>query len=583
MAWKREHSLIIILMIFRLDQSTVSSKRLTKKPHIILIVADDLGWNDVSFHGADQIPTPNIDALAYNGVILNRHYTLPICTPSRTTLMTGRNAIRDGMQGSPLRPGEPRGVPLNSTILPELLRNRGYATHLVGKWHLGYSSLKNTPVYRGFDTFYGYYNGFITYFNHTITEKGMVGKDLHRDEFGKLGIDSNYSYFTDLITDEAVNIIHKNGNRKPLFLEIAHLAVHASDGEETLEVRNLDEVRSSFPHIKNPGRQKYAGMIKAMDESVGRVVQSLQQNNMLENSIVIFMSDNGAPTYGVYENFGSNYPLRGIKDTMFEGGVRGAACVFSPLIERPARISNGLMHISDWYPTLYSIAGGDLRHIHNIDGLDQWSMITSGSESKRRDLLLNIDEARGMEGAISGNYKLIRGAKTNGGHYGDSGNDPTYPVYHANDALTSSAGLAIKKLSRFPYVSPSKAEELRKAATIKCNRSNSSIIDCSGSCLFDIINDPCEYKNLIREKSQVVELLSNKMRYYKSTMVKQTNAQFDPCSEPKNFEDVWMPWRKRNDQDPSKCDRPDYNFPNKIQIQPCTPNSASSTVKIVLI
>lgn len=186
----------------------------------------------------------------------------------------------------------------------------------------------------------------------------------------------------------------------------------------------------------------FSGVVTAMDESVGRMIKALGQSSMLENSIIVFISDNGAQTEGLLENYGSNYPLRGVmkgyiwyfvfcikifrhlsrciynylfqylffqlKFTLFEGGIRGVACVYSRLIQNSSRISNELMHITDWLPTFYSAAGGNLENLEeNMDGVDQWDTIVSGKESKRESVLLNIDEVEDVSSALIGKYKLI--------------------------------------------------------------------------------------------------------------------------------------------------------------------------------
>ncbi|KAI4488482.1 hypothetical protein M0802_011588 [Mischocyttarus mexicanus] len=222
------------------------------------------GWNDVSFNGANQIPTPNIDALAYNGVILQKHYTLPTCTPSRTAFLTGYYPIRQGMEGVPLLAGEKRAIPKSFKLLPEYLQDLGYLTHLVGKWHVGYYAPRYTPTRRGFNTFYGYYNGYIEYWNHTTSdhETGLhLGNDLHRDKPNKLSPEFATGYFTDLLTEEAEQIIFNHDPVTPLYLQIAHLAMHSSglkNGEE-LQVKDMKKVNETFGYIKDINRRKLAG------------------------------------------------------------------------------------------------------------------------------------------------------------------------------------------------------------------------------------------------------------------------------------------------------------------------------------
>ncbi|XP_068987005.1 arylsulfatase I-like isoform X1 [Bombus flavifrons] len=520
-----------------------------QRPNIIVIMADDLGWNDVSFHGADQIPTPNIDALAYNGVILQRHYVLPICTPSRTAFLTGRYPIRTGMQGYPLKAGEERAIPLNNTLLPEYLRKLGYATHLVGKWHVGYYSDYHTPAHRGFDTFLGYYSGYITYFKHTIEQNLHVGHDLHYDVAGNLSVKYSHEYMTDLITERAEDIIFNHNRSKPLYLQLSHVAAHSSDAKAIMEVRDEEETNATLGYIEDFDRRKLAGVVTAMDESVGRVVQALRQANMLENSIIVFMSDNGAQTVGLLNNYGSNYPLRGLKFTLFEGGVRGVACVYSPAIKNPSRISNQLIHVTDWLPTFYSAAGGNLEDLEeNLDGVDQWATIVSEKKTRRKNVLLNIDEKHALSGALMGRYKLINGANlTYGDYYGDSGTSESYPEYNVSNVLHSAAGSALASVSNATFNSE-RIIELRRAATVVCDNFT-SYPRCLDRCLFDVYNDPCETTDVSREHPEVVDELNRFIAGYTAVLKTQTSGLVDPRSYPEHFNGTWMPWIKLPDDE----------------------------------
>ncbi|KAH0949269.1 hypothetical protein HN011_000644 [Eciton burchellii] len=500
------------------------------------------GWNDVSYHGADEVPTPNIDALAYNGVILNRHYVLPTCTPSRTAFLTGRYPIRTGMQGYPLRGAEPRGIPLNDTLLPEYLQRLGYATHLVGKWHVGYHTRNHGPTRRGFDTFLGYYNGYIEYFNHTLYESEQRGCDLHRIAADDHSVERSYEYMTDLVTREAESIISSRDPEKPLYLQLAHLAPHSSDAEEVMEVRDWQETNATLGHIRDVNRRKYASVVATLDKSVGRVVNALSGANLLENSIVVFLSDNGAQTEGYLQNYGSNYPLRGLKFSMFEGAVRGAACIYSPLIDRPSRVSTQLFHIADWLPTLYSAAGGNSNDLEELDGIDQWPAIKSAKAGGRRSALLNIEEASKSEAALMGRYKIIKDNSRYRKHYGNyPGNDASYPEYNVTGVLTSPAASAIASISALP-LNAGRIMSLRRRAAVACDNFT-DVADCADRpCLFDIQKDPCETIDLASQRPEVAERLSAFIDGYKSVLMGQTNAPVDPAGFPRNFNDTWMPW-----------------------------------------
>ncbi|XP_015608401.1 arylsulfatase B [Cephus cinctus] len=528
---------VILASIGRIQSEQKSSKQ----PNIVVIVADDLGWNDVSFHGADQIPTPNIDALAYNGVILNRHYVLPTCTPSRTAFFTGRYPIRTGMQGKPLSVGEPRGIPLNVRLLPEHLRNLGYRTRLVGKWHVGYYTNEHTPTRRGFESFYGHYSGYISYFNYTISKNNHTGFDLHQDTASTLEMRRNSNYATDVFTEEAVKVIENHDATEPLYLHLAHPAPHSSEAKEVVEVRNMSEVNSRFGYIENINRRKFAGMMMALDQSVGRIVKALGDANMLDNSIIVFMADNGAQTEGFLENYGSNYPLRGLKFTHYDGGVRGVACIYSPLIKNNSRVSEQLLHVTDWLPTFYSLAGGDVNDLGDIDGLDQWSAISLAENSARESLLINIDDAVNLRGVVSGKFKLIEGAADlYGNYYGDTGNNNSYPEYNITEILESDAGLAITSIGN-SLLTETKILNLRSASIVRCNNFT-DFANCSDTCLFNLQNDPCETTDVSADYPEIFISLSKMIEIFESELVPQTNTDVDPASYPEKFNGFWMPW-----------------------------------------
>lgn len=523
------------------------------RPNIIVIIADDLGWNDVSFNGADQIPTPNIDALAYNGVILHKHYVLPTCTPSRTAFLTGYYPIRQGMEGTPLQAGEKRAIPKRYKLLPEYLKDLGYSTHLLGKWHVGYYSPQYTPTRRGFDTYFGFYNGYIQYFNHNVGEvktRSHMGNDLHRDTPDKLSPEFSNEYFTDLITDEAEKIISNHDPVKPLYLQIAHLATHASglDNGEELQVKDMKKVNETFGYIKNINRRKLAGVINSLDQSVGRVVDALSKAYLLENSIILYFSDNGAQTVGMLKNHGSNYPLRGLKFTTFEGGVRSASCIYSPLIKKSSTISDELIHITDWLPTLYSAAGGNLNNLNNFDGVDQWNTIKRGRRTKRNNILLNIDNRIGDEAAIIGKYKLLKyghfssydGYYGDDGYFGDNGTDSSYPKYEPLDVMSSLAGRAISDITK-KQLTAKKIQQLRQNTKVICKHPK-DLTYCIDHCLFDLSIDPCETTDISQNNPEIAVYLRNYIDDYRKVVVNQIYQPIDPASYPEYWNGTWMPW-----------------------------------------
>ena len=224
------------------------------QPNIVFIMADDLGNADVGYHGSD-IKTPNIDKLANEGVRLENFHGMPVCTPSRAALMTGRYPMRYGLQTLVIFPNHTYGLPTDERTLPQALKEAGYSTYMVGKWHLGHADKKYWPQNRGFDHFYGNLVGEVDYF--TKVRGGIV--DWQRD--GKFLQEKGY--YLDLIGDEAVKLIEQQDTNKPFFLYFASLAPHAP-----YQAKKSDEARYADT-IKDPTRRTYAAMITSLDDQVG--------------------------------------------------------------------------------------------------------------------------------------------------------------------------------------------------------------------------------------------------------------------------------------------------------------------------
>lgn len=300
-------------------------------PHILLIVADDLGWADVGYHG-DEVRTPNIDALARDGVVLDRFYTQPVCTPTRAAFMTGRHPVRYGLAYGRLKPWEQDGLPEGAPTLAEVLKQAGYATALVGKWHLGHSRRAQHPNARGFDRFYGCLQGAIDHLKHM--RAGVV--DFQRD--GVTVADAGYD--TDLFGAEAVRILESHDPARPLFLELAFTSPHTP-------LEAPEEIVSRYAEL--PERRRLAcAMVEQMDAAIGRVREALERREMAPNTLVFFCSDNG----GARRDGGRNLPLNGGKASTFEGGIRVPAVAYWPGHIEGGRTTTQLVTALDLLPTL---------------------------------------------------------------------------------------------------------------------------------------------------------------------------------------------------------------------------------------
>ncbi|KAK5638660.1 hypothetical protein RI129_012955 [Pyrocoelia pectoralis] len=518
------------------------TKAETFKPNIVVIVADDLGWNDVSFHGSNQILTPNIDAMAYNGIVLNRFYVQSICTPSRAALLTGQYPSRYGFQAMPILAGEDRYLPTHLKTLPSHLKNLGYTTRLIGKWHLGFSYLNNTPTYRGFDSHFGYWVGAIHYFSH-INSESYVGYDM-RDNL-VTSWNTQYEYATRLFTRKSVETILQHNYETPLFLMIAHLAVHAGTKNRDFDLPDADEYNEIFRYIGDRRRRLFAGVVTELDKSVGAVFKALSDRGVLNNTIILFLSDNGAQNTKVgYDNSGSNWPLRGMKGKLFEGGVRTPSIIYYEMLKNKNTINNQLMHITDVMPTLYSAAGGDLDDLGMIDGISQWDAIND-EISARTNVLVDIDEVYSRFAFVghSGRYKLINDSISSpilmarDGYFGKDTSVEMNPAYDVNRVLLSTTNQVMGNgLTAGEMIST------RNKLIINCTHIDVESNRCDNSCLFDVINDPCETKNLIKKYPNVVAELNEELLPYFQVLRPQATHVIDSKCDPINFNGTYSTW-----------------------------------------
>lgn len=443
--------------------------------------------------------TPNIDMLAFSGVLLDRYYVNPICTPSRSALMTGKYPIHTGMQHTVLYGAEPRGLPLDEKILPEYLKELGYGTHIVGKWHLGHYKREYTPLYRGFESHTGYWTGHHDYYDHTAVEKPSWGLDIRRGM--DVAYDLHGKYTTDIVTTESVKIINQHNQSQPLFLYVAHAAVHSGNPYNPLPAP--DATVAKLPHIANFNRRKFGAMLTELDQSVGSIVAALQAHNMLKDSIIIFSTDNGGPAEGFNLNAASNWPLRGVKNTLWEGGVRGAGLIWSPMLKKQRRLSKQTMQITDWLPTLYTAAGGDIKDLKSdMDGIDLWEDLSNDEQSHRTEILHNIDDIWGSAALTVNEWKVVKGTNYNGqwdSWYGPAGIRDV-SAYNMNVLINSPTGKSLKKINMMPSVT--EIRSLRSNASVNCatnpdgTETKTMCRPIQKPCLFNVEKDPCELNNV---------------------------------------------------------------------------------------
>jgi arylsulfatase A-like enzyme len=374
-------SLTAMLCGLLLASATSAAER--PRPNVVFILADDLGSHDVGWRGS-QIKTPHLDRLAKSGARLNQFYVQPVCTPTRAALMTGRYPLRHGLQTGVVRPWAQYGLPLEERTLPQTLREAGYETAIVGKWHLGHFQPAYLPTRRGFDHQYGHYNGALDYYTH-IRDGGF---DWHKND--QVNRDEGYS--TELLGLEAVRRIKERDAAKPLFLYVPFNGVHAPHQVPA-------SYEEAYPQFKGK-RKTYAGMVTAVDDAVGKITAALASEKLLENTLIVFSSDNGGPSPGTITSNGS---LRAGKGTLYEGGVRVCAFASWPghIESRDVEVP---LHMTDWYPTLLQLAGANLDQPLPLDGRDLWPALTEG-KSTREEIVINSTPTGG---AIRvGDWKLV--------------------------------------------------------------------------------------------------------------------------------------------------------------------------------
>ncbi|MCA9247729.1 MAG: sulfatase-like hydrolase/transferase [Planctomycetales bacterium] len=376
------------------------------RPNIVFLLADDMGWAQPGFNGGNPDLTPHLDRLAGESLRLSQFYTHSVCSPTRAALLTGRYAFRTWMDWRTEDFGKPsylaklgltlahneRGEPTRrihaldtrERTIAEALRDAGYYTAIVGKWHCGEWLPEHLPMGQGFAHQYGHYAWGIDYFTKTIVHNAparFAVYDWHRNQ--KPLREEGYS--TDLFAAEAERVIASQAKERPFFLYVPFNAVHGP--------------------LNAPPR--YAGldvrdaMLKCLDDAVGRIVESLEQHGFAENTLLVFTNDNGP----VLESMSK--PFRGNKNTTFEGGVRQPCLVRWPGNTRAGAANDGMMFVADWYTTFITLAGGEHEQEFPVDGLDMTEMLFAGKPSPRQEIIFEVEGSVRLPTVRHGDYKLM--------------------------------------------------------------------------------------------------------------------------------------------------------------------------------
>jgi arylsulfatase B len=367
-------------------------------PNVLLVIADDLGWRDVGWHDS-EIRTPHLDRLAKNGVRLERHYVCPTCSPTRAGLLTGRNPSRFAIHG-PIGDRSTQALPKDAMTLARILKSRGYATALVGKWHLGLRPEVGPRQY-GFDHTYGYLHGQIDQYTHHYKNGD---RSWHRDD----AFVDEEGHATDLLADEAVRFLQAP-RKEPFLLWVAFSVPHYPVQEDD---KWLAPYKDS---IKDPSRRLYAASVAHVDAAIGRIAEVLEKSGQAKNTLFLFTSDNGGQKdhasktdyggkHGPYPTLGDNRPLRGWKTEMYEGGIRVPAFVSWPGRLEPAEVRQTVSYL-DWVPTIARLAGAEPQAEWKLEGRDVWPLLAGKGEPPPARVLYWND---GRTAAVlSGDWKLI--------------------------------------------------------------------------------------------------------------------------------------------------------------------------------
>ena len=362
----------------------------TERPNIVIVLADDLGWGDVGFHGS-EIKTPCLDALVGEGVELERFYTSPISTPTRAGLMTGRYPNRFGVRSAVIPPWREDGLDENEETMADMLARNGYKNRaIIGKWHLGHTKKVHYPMNRGFSHFYGHLNGAIDYFD--LTREGEL--DWHND--WETCHDKGYS--TELITKEAIRCIDAYEKEGPFMLYVAYNAPHtplqAQEKDIKLYTDNFDSLTP-----KEQKKATYSAMVSCMDRGIGAIVDALKKKGIMDNTFFIFFSDNG--TAGVPGS--SSGPLRGHKFDEWDGGVHAPAVLYWKKAEKQYKnLSSQVTGFVDLVPTLKDLVGDHSRPKREYDGISILPVLNGKKACIDRDFCL------GHGAVVNKDYKLIR-------------------------------------------------------------------------------------------------------------------------------------------------------------------------------
>jgi len=532
------------------------------KPHIVFMLIDDLGWSDTQFGGSGGgdrgfITTPNMKSLQPDSIKLNKMYAYGWCAPSRSSLISGRIPIHVDVnhsnpmafiKSSPLDSGE--GIPAGMTTIGTKLKEAGYSTHYIGKWGVGFTWKQQNPMWRGFDSFFGYLHDSVDFWNQKLGPESIevpggceklfraldnpdMAVDLIRDD--KPASKENGTEWVDfLFLNESLTIINNHDPSTPLFLFHSFHSVHAPLNAPTeLYVDQYapppctDSPMSTcfkrFGSLQHDDRRSYGAMVTFTDTGIGKMIDALKSKGMWENTIVVVSADNGGAQYMSpigYQLWGSgnNEPLRGGKTSEFEGGIRVNSFVTGGLIPEKMRgtESNDLIHFADWYGTFCYLAGADQNDtvaiangLPNTDSINQWPVL-SGETTTSQRTELQVSPVTLID--HGGKWKLLTGADPG------SINDNTVAGYVPFDTYSVGYWTGYPVESNIPGglmgswdTACAKAKaglDAQWAKSLNC----SAGLDCRNGCLFNLDVDPNEENEVGQENPEILASMMEKLK-----------------------------------------------------------------------
>jgi arylsulfatase A-like enzyme len=392
--------LLIVPMLASDHLSPLWAQERTLRPNVVLIITDDVGYGDLGSYGAPDVKTPNIDRLARDGVRLIDFYSNgSTCTPTRTGLISGRYQQRFGLE-QPLGFFGPkdaeRGLPATGSSLPQLLKNSGYATALIGKWHLGWKS-EFSPNAHGFDYFFGFKSGYVDYYQHTAGGDSPLRADFFEND---RAIEVP-GYMTDLITERSVRFIEQNVAR-PFFIDVSYNAVHWPYQRPDQPSTARDNSRHLSPFDDSTStRADYVAMLERADQGIGRILAALDRSGLRENTIVIFTNDNGG------EWLSRNTPLFHHKGTVWEGGIRVPAIVRWPGRIPAGRVSAQVGITMDLTASILAATGAPVPPDARLEGINLMPVLEGRTAEIDRTLFWRVTGARSQQAVRSGPWKLL--------------------------------------------------------------------------------------------------------------------------------------------------------------------------------